>query len=145
MSQKIMSTRGTNGRQKAAGVFSGGALIVASIFLFAFAAFASKHGQSSSFTPLFLMGVIALIWGIAEMALYFYWSTAYLDVYDDHMEGKGIQQIEVKNFYVKNSQIKNITVSGMRLQIHSDAGEFKIITSKKTASKIYEYFRSIQS
>ena len=145
MSQKIMSTKGTNGRQKMAGVFGGGAMIVASIFLFAFAAFASKHGQSSSFTPLFMLGVVALVWGITEMALYFYWSTAYLDVYDDHMEGKGIQQIEVKNFYVKNSQIKNVTVSGMRVQIHSDMGEFKIVTSKKTASKIFNHFRSIQS
>lgn len=143
VSKKIMSTKGTNSRQKIAGILSGGVMIIVGIFAFAFAVYMSEYGQSSSSMALFILGVVALIWGIMEIALNFYWATAYIDIYDDHMEGKGIQQIEVRNFNINNSQIKNITTSGMRVQIHSDMGEFKIVTNKETAEKIFNYFQSI--
>lgn len=140
-----MSTEGTTGRQKIGGIMSGGATILIGIFAVAgaYAMYASEYGQSSSIALALALGVAGLIWGIVEIVLYSYWATAYIDVYDDHVEGKGIQQMEVRNFYVSNSQIKNVTISGMRVQIHSDMGEFRVVTNKEMATKIFNYFQSI--
>ncbi len=81
------------------------------------------------------IGLVTTIWRI------FIFQT-YVDVYNDHLEGKGLTGLNIVNFYVRNEDIHNITNEKKSIFIHSTSGEFKIKTDRKSADKLYKYFVS---
>ncbi len=80
----------------------------------------------------FAMGILCLLYGFIA-------TSSYVDVYDDHIEGKALigKKIALNSFYLKNHQIRSVTVDQGVLCIHTDSGDLKIVCGKKASDKIF--------
>lgn len=116
-------------------------LIGLGIFIFSFSVF-DEIGIEFESVLILIISLILLSDGIIQLLLLHYMTSTYIDIYVDHMEGKGMQGLEIKNFSLKNSDINNITVSGTVIHIHSNVGIFKIASNKKLADKIFNFYQS---
>lgn len=97
--------------------------------------------------PFLVSGVGLLCIGISIIA-----SKTYLEVYDDHVEGKAFLESSwnCNDFYLTYDKINNVTVGRIKnaifqfngVFIHTDSGVYKIAASTKVSSEIFRYFNS---
>ena len=116
-------------------------LVGLGIFIFSFSVF-DEIGIEFESVLLLVISLLLLSDGIIQLLMLYYTTSSYVDIYNDHMEGKGMQGLEIKNFSLKNSDINNITISGAVIHIHSNSGIFKVTSNKKLANKIFNYYQS---
>ena len=66
---------------------------------------------------------------------------AYVNVYEDRMEGRGIQGFyHIMDFNLKYDKIVNVSREKACLFIHTSNGKYKIYTDFKTGKQIFDYF-----
>lgn len=140
MSNIVMSTKRTNTARKNAGIVSAALTTLIGIFVIAFYCYASEHTYSDSVVFLLLVGLFLLGDGIVMITMNCINGSTYVDIYEDRIVGKGIQNLNPQNFNVKMEQVSNISVQGFWLHIHTNSGIYKVMTDKKTATAIFNYY-----
>ena len=116
-------------------------LIGLGILIFSFFVFDRVGVEFQSVLILFI-ALMILFDGIVQILILHFKTSSYVDIYDDHMEGKGMQGLELKNFSLRNAEVNNITLSGTEINIHTNAGVFKITSNKQVADKIFNFYQS---
>lgn len=144
MKEVIISTKGTANARKNVGIGCAIAMVLLGIVVVAFYCYLSEHTRDKSILVILFCGLFALCDGIITAALHYINGTTYVDVYRDRIVGKGIRNLNPQDFNMKNEQIGNVTVQGFWVHIHTNAGTYKVMTDKKTASEIFDYFVALQ-
>lgn len=125
--------------------------------ILAYALFVYGDKLSASFWPSYRQmgalltgfGYIQLIEMIVSMCYHTVVSRAYLDIFEDHISGLGLQGIQCKQFNLRLDQITGIDAtrgflniesgSGIFLLVHTRTGNYKIITTQEKANEILEH------
>lgn len=68
--------------------------------------------------------------------------SGYINVYADHVEGKGLHDRGMNDFYLTNAQIRSITLESYYLCLHTDIGMIKIICDTDSRKAIMRHFMS---
>ena len=89
------------------------------------------------------MGLLLLGDGVITMVMKGFFASSYIDIYEDRVEGKGIQNFNVLQFSVRYSEINNITTEGIFIHIHTTSGTYKIISNKETATEVFTYYNQM--
>lgn len=88
----------------------------------------------------FLISAVGAGMGIFAILQSFIHCSGYLNIYRDHIEGKGIRGKGMNTFYLANKQVKSMTEESYYLCIHTEVGDYKIICSKKSRQEAIRYF-----
>lgn len=68
-------------------------------------------------------------------------SKTYVDVFEDHLEGMGMQQgLKLINFKLSNDKIVNVTCNGVDIYIHTNGEKYRVTTDVKTAKEIFDHY-----
>ena len=68
-------------------------------------------------------------------------SKTYVEVFEDHMEGMGMQQwLKLMNFKLSNDKITNVTCNGLDIYIYTNGGKYRVTTDVKTAKAVFDYY-----
>lgn len=140
MKDVIISTKGTAKARRNTGMISSIIICLFGIFITAFYCYASTQTHDKTIIMLLLLGLFLLGDGAVMAVIHYINGTTYLDVCPDRIVGKGIQNLNPQDFNIKNEQINNITVQGFWVHIHANGGVYKVMTDKKTASEIFNYY-----
>ncbi len=104
--------------------------------------------NSISSKPAAIITIIALLiisGALIQILLLHFTAYSYLNMYEDHIEGKGVQGLKLKTFSLKLKEINYITISaaigGTKIYIHSASGIFKVLTDKNIAEKVFDYYK----
>ena len=100
--------------------------------------------HTSSAAALFVVSCLFILIGTASTAWGILLFQTYVNVYENHIQGKGIFGLSIRNFYLINDHINNIIKSKKSILIHSLFGKFKVIVDNKNADKLYEYFVTLK-
>ena len=144
MNNVIKSTQNTNTARRNAGIVSSVLTILIGIFVVAFYCYANERTYSDSVIFLLLLGLFLIGDGIVMTAIHCINGSTYVDVCKDRFVGKGIQNLNSQNFNIKIEQISNISVQGFWIHIHTSSGIYKIMTDKKTATEIFNYYNELK-
>ena len=140
MNNPIITTQKTSSRYLAS------QLIYDVLFIFIGIYFMAK-GLSAFCTFLIFGGLSALYHAMV--------SSAYVDIYADRIEGKGMQKVAMQSINLRFDQITDISTSrgfmnleatGMNefLVINTSAGSYKIITTSARAKEIVDFCKNAQ-
>lgn len=150
MEKPILTTRETNKASKLSAIISGIIDVVFVIFVWNF--FKSKMDALPAYMHDDFMkemfGTIAVLAVMACLALIytayqFMICRSYVDVYEDRLVGRGIQNgYQLLDFDLSYDKITNITCSGIHLFIHTPGGKYKIVTNVQTAGEVFQFFHS---
>lgn len=140
MNNVIMTTKNTNTARRNTGIVSSVLTVLIGIFAIAFYCYASEYTYSDSIIFLLLLGLFLIGDGIIMTAIHCINGSTYVDVYKDRFVGKGMQNLNSLNFNVKIEEISNISVQGFWIHIHANGGIYKVMTDKKTATEIFNYY-----
>ena len=91
-----------------------------------------------------LLGLVLIGDGMVMTAIHCVNGLTYVDVYEDKFVGKGIQNLNLLDFNIKIEQISNISVQGFWIHIHTNSGVYKIMTDKKTATEVFNYYNELK-
>lgn len=147
MNKPVISTRGTNNFAKLAALI--GFIFFALIFAIIFVIIIKRvDSYPSIFRDQILKraAVPTIAWVVISMLVLLFYALmyascrAYVDVFEDRMEGKGIQNLyTVVDFKLDRTQIINVTYVRNQLYINAVAGKYKIITNSETAKRVFDY------
>lgn len=153
MNKPILTTEGTNKMMKISAIISATAAVAVAFFIFNF--FQDQLGDLPSYAQeLYLekaAGLIILevvLCGLLLIYAAYQWATcrSYVNVYEDRLEGKGIQNIyQIVDFSLSYDKIVNVTCMNMYVYIHTAAGKYKIVTNINTAKAVYNYYTQVGS
>lgn len=118
--------------------------VLMSIFAFSIYVKVSPYAEETRRIGL-LASSGSLAFGIFAFLYSFMHCSSHILLYSNHCEGKGIQGKGIKNFYLSNNQIKNVTSESYFLCLHTEIGEFKIICSQKYHREAMAYFNNFKS
>ena len=144
MNNVIMSTQNTNTARRNAGIVSSVLTILIGIFVVAFYCYANEHTYSDSVIFLLFLGLFLIGDGIIMTAIHCINGSTYVDVCKDRFVGKGIQNLNSQSFNIKLEQISNVSVQGFWIHIHTSSGIYKVMTDKKTATEIFNYYNELK-
>lgn len=99
------------------------------------------------------VGFILLFFGFLSMCYHVMVSRTYVDIFEDHISGSGMQGIQCKSFKLRFDKIADLSVSkgflnlescgGAFLVINTAAGAYKVITTDARAKEIMEYYSQV--
>lgn len=136
MNAPLITTRDTNKASKLSAVISG---ILDVIFAIMFISF-FKDQDLEEVAGLIVLCVAVLGGLVIYTAYQFSICRSYVDVYEDRLEGKGIQNgYQLTDFTLSYDKITNVSCSGINVLIHTSGGNYKILTNAETSKKVYEY------
>ena len=144
MNNVIISTKNTNTKYKNTGIVCAaltgaiGFLILCGYF------FLSSHSSDDTLIVVLLLGLFLIGDGIITATLRYINASSYVDIYKDRVIGKGIQNFSPLDFNLKFEQIGNISVEGIWVHIHTNSGGYKVMTDKKTATEIFNYYNELK-
>lgn len=140
MDNVIISTKKTNDKYKNTGITC--AVLTAILGLIAIIGYMylSEHSSEDSLIFLLLVGLFLIGDGIITATLRYINSTSFVDIYEDRITGKGIQNFSPMDFNIKHEQVNNITTEGIWIHIHTTSGIYKIMTDKETAAEVFSYY-----
>ena len=148
MKQPLITTRDTNKTSRTGAIIGGVLDVLFAIFMICF--IKGKADKVPSYLQdefweasagLIIFCVIVLGCMVIYTVYQFSICNSYVDVYDDHMEGKGIQNIyQIVDFNLGYDKIVSVTCSGIYLSIQTSGGKFKILTNVETAKKVYDHY-----
>ena len=143
MSNVILSTKKSTNMYKKTmiitGIFS---CIIGLIAVMLYFFFADYAPDVKATILLLFLGLYLLVTGIIDIALKAKFAMSYIEIYDDYIKGKCIQNSNVLDFSIKLSQLKNVSVGGKYVYLHTDSGVYKIMVFKDTSAKIMEYLNN---
>ncbi len=90
-----------------------------------------------------VIATITVAFGIGAIFSAFIHPSGYVDIYQDHIEGKGKQGKGMHKFYLNQNQIIGATFEQSVLFIHTDLGILKVICSKSTAIEACGYINNM--
>jgi len=141
MRDLIFTTKGKNTSKKISLIILG---IVAIIAGFSIIPIIDKSSGNMKDMGM-IIAAIAICFGIFAILTAFVHISGYVDIYSDHIEGKGKQGKGMNRFTLTPSQIKGATIEQSDLCIHSTLGVFKIICSKNASIEACNYINQIIS
>ena len=87
--------------------------------------------------------ILPFIIALLAFVMSFRYSGTYLDIYEDHIEGKGLVGIKyMHSIYFTYDKIGNVTAEKSYLCIHADGKNFKISTTKEKAEEFFRFIKS---
>ena len=130
----LFSSKGNN-KYKALFLCLGLIFLILS-FIFAVSLAPSRYASDSE--KMIHIMVCCAIGGFGIFAVIFAFvnCNGYIDIYSDHIEGKGLQGKGMNFFYLNKYQVKSVTQQSYYLCLHTEAGLFKIICDKTSRNKI---------
>lgn len=145
MKDVLISTKGTANAKRNTGIVCSALMLLIGIFIVAFYGYASTRTYDKSINLILFLGLFVICDGIIMGTIHFMNAATYVDICRDRFVGKGLQNFNPQNFNpqnfnIKNEQITNITVQGFWVHIHTTSGMYKVMTDKKTASEIFNYY-----
>lgn len=140
----ILSTKGTNSKYKNGAIINGVITMILGVLIIGFYCFASSKTSDSKLIVLMLVGLFFLAEGLITMCIKILFSKSFVEIYQDRMKGKGIQNFNVMDFDLDNGKITGVTTDKQFIFINTTAGTYKIISDKKTAQKVFDYCSSLQ-
>ncbi len=139
MNKLIFTTKGKNKVKKISLIILG---IVAIIAGFSLIPIVDKSSGNMKDTGIVIAGITAAF-GIGAILTAFIHISGYVEIYPDHIEGKGKQGKGMNTFYLNQHQIKGATVEQGDLCVHSDLGIFKIICNKSVSNEACNYINKM--
>ena len=105
-----------------------------------------KNNTSSKPAPIItVIALLIITVGLIQILRLHFTAYSYLNIYEDHIEGKGTQGLKLKTFSLKLKEINYITTSavigGTKIYIHSASGIFEILTDTNIAEKVFDYYK----
>ena len=95
----LMTTKNSAAARRKGGIIMNFVLILIGlgILVFSFSVF-DKVGVEFQSVLILFIALMLLFDGIVQILLLHFKTSSYVDIYDDHMEGKGMQGLELKTF-----------------------------------------------
>ncbi len=144
MNDVIISTKNTNTKYKNTGIVCAVIIGVIGFLILCGYFFLSSHSSDDTLIVVLLGGLFFIGDGIITATLRYINASSYVDIYKDRVIGKGIQNFSALDFNLKFEQIGNISVEGIWVHIHTNSGNYKIMTDKKTATEIFNYYNELK-
>ncbi|MBE7036184.1 MAG: hypothetical protein E7403_02700 [Ruminococcaceae bacterium] len=142
METLLISSKGNN-KYRTVFLILGIICIIGSIIFF-MTNVGAKTYYSRSQESLKMVGILitALLFcfGLLAFLFAFVRCNGYINVYEDHAEGKGLQGKGMNTFYLSNNQIRSVTQESYYLCLHTDIGVFRIICDKKSRLEIMKFY-----
>ncbi len=148
MSKLILTTKGTNALKNA----SIGYIIIEIIGIFTmwWFAFMFLEGATDSYDSTWdtyaiifsIIAIVATIIGGWSARKHFYSLFSFLSIYEDYIEGAGMQGNKFEAFKLKYKNIVCVSVNGLNITLNTTIGTFVILSNLETATKVYEHFNS---
>ncbi len=142
----VIDTKGTGIGTKMVCVVAGIILTILGFIVFMNAEDVFEQRYNESEVEMMIrsfMFMIPTLIGLFVMILPAIWGGTYIQVFEDHIEGKGLVGDMVKNvketFYLSYNQISNITTSKNIVIINAGGKTYKVMTDKDTAQKVFQY------
>lgn len=111
--------------------------------IFAVTTAPSPFADESQKMMYLLSTVVTMVFGIFAILFAFVHCSGYVEIYEDRVEGKGLQGKGMNTFYLNRNQIKSITQESYYLCLHTDIGVFKIICDKDSRMKAMRILKSM--
>ncbi|MBE7049816.1 MAG: hypothetical protein E7394_03485 [Ruminococcaceae bacterium] len=153
----IISTKRTGLLSKFGGVFLGIAIILMGFIILMTVDTKPQYiSNNTEFidTVLQIIPYFITAIGVLCIAISVVSSKAYVDIYDDHIEGKAFMTSNwnCEDFYLTYDKINNITTGRIKniaiefngIFIHTINGTYRIPTNKKFSKEIFRHFNDIQ-
>ena len=100
------------------------------------------------------MGTLFFILAFITMVYHIMVATTVIEVRDDKITGKGLQNFAIKNFRLRFDQVSSMSTSKgilnletgncVYLIINTASGNYKIVTTPQRANEIIDYFNDFQ-
>lgn len=138
--KKLLTTKGTNTQSI---VMACVGAIIDVIFIIWMCSFFSDlpSYQLKKMTGLMIFEILVVLAMVLWTVRCFGVCQSYVDVYEDRMEGKAVQNlVQIREFRLRYDQITNITYRGLNVYIHTPGGKYMIITNAATAKEIFELY-----
>ncbi len=139
MKNIVISTRNTTDTRKKVTMVLSAMLILLGIFVVALCFCADENTNLHDAIVLLLIGFLIIGYGIIMAVKNYINTLTYVDVYDDRIIGKGIQDMSVLGFNIKLKEINNVAIEGYWLHIQTSSGVYKVMTNNSTAAKVFNY------
>ncbi len=147
MNTPILTTRDTNKISKVFAIISGILDIVLAAFVFSFfkkridsVPYYMQDAYTEEISGFIGFAAIAFIAAIFYSVYQFVICRSYVDVYENRLEGKGIQNVyQIVDFNLSYDNITSVTCRGPYLNIQTPGSKYKILTNVKTAQKVYSH------
>ncbi len=143
MKKAILSTRKTDTKRTTAAIAMSIIMCIMGIVVIAFYVFAADYIFDNSMIFILFLGLFVIADGIVMIAINCFYAKTYIDIFEDRIEGKGLQGMSLMDFNIKMDRIVNISVENMFIYIHTASGKYKIRTSKDTATKVFSYLNQV--
>lgn len=150
MNKPLITTAGTNKMMKVSAFVYAIAAVLFAIFIYNFfsnqIASYPKYAQEiylQEAAGLIIFEVI--ICGFMLIYAAYLWATcrSYVNVYEDRLEGKGIQNVyQIVDFSLSYDKITNVTCTSMYIYIHTPGGKYKIVSNVQTAKEVFNYYNT---
>ena len=141
MGNIVMSTKKTAAAYKNIMIVLSIISMILGILSIAFYSVAIERTSNKGVIILLILAVFFIVEGIITFVKNYISGLTYVDVYKDRFIGRGIQNLSVLNFNIKNEEINNISIAkGFWLHIQTNSGTYKVMTNDKTAAKIFNYY-----
>lgn len=144
MNNVIISTKNTNTKYKNTGIACAVLMCVLGFLVLCGYFFLSSHSSDDTLIVVLLLGIFLIGDGIITATLRYINASSYVDIYQDRVIGKGIQNFSPLDFNLKFEQIDNVSVEGIWVYIHTNSGNYKVMTDKKTATEIFNYYNQFK-
>ena len=144
MNNTIITTKGTATARKKAGITLSILMILVGILVFAFYIYASEHTRDDSVILILFMALFLMGDGIVMTAIHYLNGSTYVEILEDRFVGKGLQNFNLQDFNIKLEQISNVTVEGIWIHIHTNIGNYKVMSNKDVASKVFNYYVNLK-
>lgn len=138
--QKLLTTKGTNTQSIVGACISALVDVVFIIWLCVFFSDLSDY-QLKKMTGVLIFEILIILAMSLFTVRQFGICQSYVDVYEDRMEGKAIQNgFQIREFRLRYDQISNITYRGLSVYIDTPGGKYRILTNARTAKEIFELY-----
>lgn len=148
MDKAIISTKGTTKALVMSGLVSLGTGLVIFIGILCFVvnkinsypSYVMNRVSGKLFGVVAILGVLLIV-DMLIAAVPILKSKTYVEVFENHMEGMGMQQgLKLMNFKLSNEKITNVTCNGMDIYIHTNGGKYRVTSDVKTAKEVFDYY-----
>lgn len=147
MNTPILTTRDTNKISKVFAIISGILDILFAVFILNFfkkridaVPGYMRDDYTEAISGLIALVAIALAASLFYAAYQFVICRSYVDVYENRLEGKGIQNVyQIVDFNLSYDNITSVTCRGLYIHIQTPGGKFKILSNAETAQKVYSH------